>query len=201
MSVRIKPRNGKRPITRTPSELPSATAPLDLRVPEVMTSEPESVARLRADTSDVSVSERTGTLHFYVGCIVLFLITALSIALYATARFMPKQREVIPEEKPISSIQPIPTSTPSAVPVTLEILNGSGKAGAAKQAAETVTRLGFEVISVGNTSIQDGNTLQLAEGVRSRAEEIIARLSEFNISDQTGTVSGSTVSARLILGK
>lgn len=187
-------------MSRVPPEPPVAVAP-DPIVPEVITSEPESMSRLRAESPHISDSERTATIHYYLGCVGVFLIVALSIGLYVSARLMPKQQEVTSVEKPVPSEQPLPTPTLSEVPITFEILNGSGKAGAAKQAAETVTRLGYNVISVGNTSVQDGNTLQLAEGVRSRAGEIIARLSEFTLSDQSSTLSGSTASARLILGR
>lgn len=85
--------------------------------------------------------------------------------------------------------------------ITFEVLNGSGVAGAAKKAGDSVTSLGYQVVQLGNASIITGNKLYLNQGSEPYSSQILSDLSGFNISTVSGELTDGTASAKFVIGK
>ena len=117
----------------------------------------------------------------------------------------------------ISFMRATPTPEPSATPeptekpidrssITIEVLNGSGKAGAAKKAADLLEGLGYKIEGTGNAdkSTYEESVLEVQDSVD---EEIIALLQKdleqnYTIASQSGTLSSTDkASVRFIIGK
>lgn len=101
----------------------------------------------------------------------------------------------------------LPLATPEPFKfedMTWEVLNGSGKAGAAKAAAVKLEKLGLQVVSIGNA---DGGTysqtqVYLPSPIGGHTQEIMSRINqEFSGATYSGELTGSSVSGRLVVGK
>lgn len=86
--------------------------------------------------------------------------------------------------------------------ITIEVLNGSGIAGTAKKAADKLTALGYNVVSTGNSSVQTGSGLYLSQIAVSQETSILTDLTGMGYQASfSGELTGSTASARIIIGK
>lgn len=85
--------------------------------------------------------------------------------------------------------------------IYFEILNGSGVAGEARRIGNRIEEVGYKVVSTGNAARTNGNKLYLSKTAQEFSEQIIADLTEFDISTVSGVLTNSTASARLIIGK
>lgn len=85
---------------------------------------------------------------------------------------------------------------------TLEILNGSGVAGAAKKIADKLSALGYEIIKVGNADVVEKTQVYLSSEMESFKSEFLKDL-EADLKEATisGELKDSTASARIIIGK
>lgn len=86
--------------------------------------------------------------------------------------------------------------------ITLEILNGSGVAGAAAETADIFEELGYEILEIGNADETIGNQLY----VNPEVADLIAVLledveGELDIASVSGELEDSSASARIILGE
>lgn len=103
--------------------------------------------------------------------------------------------------------EPSPSPTPITIDRgswTIEVLNGSGVAGAAAKAAEKLEKLGYKVTKTGNAEDEVTITELYVSKVKSDSETklLIDDLkSDFGDLTVTGELSDSTASVRIILGK
>lgn len=150
--------------------------------------------------------EKTNKKLFTAGLIVvLFIFGITGWVFYLTNRYAEKttQEEITLEEG--TTEEPAATPAPTQLEreeITLEILNGSGVAGAAGDATEIFEALGYEVVETGNADDTVGNEIY----VNPEFEELIEVLledveDELDISSISGELDDSDASARIILGE
>lgn len=87
--------------------------------------------------------------------------------------------------------------------VTLEVLNGSGVAGAAKKIADSLASLGYDIIAVGNAPEEiDQTQVLISENLKKYEAEFLKDLNEsLSEASVSGTLEDSTASARITIGK
>ncbi len=150
--------------------------------------------------------EKTNKKLFKTGMIVVLIIFgATGWIFYLTSRYSEKtaQEKITFEEE--TSVEP--TTAPTLVQlereeITLEILNGSGVAGAAGDATEIFEALGYEVLETGNAEDTVGNELYVDPEVEELVEALLEDVeSELDISSISGELEDSDASARIILGE
>lgn len=150
--------------------------------------------------------EKTNKKLFRAGMIVVLIIFGVTgWIFYLTSRYTEKttQEEIALEE----GITEEPTATPAPIQlereeITLEVLNGSGVAGAAGDAAEIFEALGYEVVETGNADNTVGNELYVNPEIEELVEILLEDVeSELDISSISGELEDSDASARIILGK
>ena len=150
--------------------------------------------------------EKTNKKLYRTGLIVVLVIFGITgWIFYLTNRYSQKttQEEITLEETETAT----PTPAPELVQlereeITLEILNGSGVAGAAGDAAEIFEALGYLDVETGNGDDTVGNELH----VNPEFEDIIDVLledveSELDVSSIAGELEDSDYAARIILGE
>ncbi len=141
--------------------------------------------------------------------VLLVALLLLVVGGFFLLRNQPSVKNLISSATPT----PSPTSTPAPTeePKTLdksqwslEVLNGSGKSGYAKQIADQIKALGYPVVKVGNADNQNYDQTQvlvkaeLAEDV----ELVIADLKDIiKVASYGGQLKEGTASARIIIGK
>ena len=136
----------------------------------------------------------------FVGGILICLFILIVTVIVAVFRFR------IEQEKPVTKQEN--QNTVIAQPVfnkkdfVFEVLNGSGKAGEAKKAAEILQSLGFEVIKVGNADNNSDKTIIILDTkLISLADSLLQALQkDFKIATVSGNLTDTTGSARLIIG-
>lgn len=87
---------------------------------------------------------------------------------------------------------------------SFEVLNGLGVTGAAKELAEKLNALGYQVIKTGNADRDNYQETQILikKGLEDKIDLVIADLKKtVRIASVGGELKDSTVSARIILGK
>ena len=141
-----------------------------------------------------------------VGLITLLFVFGLTgWILFLTTRY---SQEVVREvETETQTEAPVETATPAPVQlereeISLEILNGSGVAGAAATTAETFEQLGYQIEEIGNAESTDGNELYVSSEVEEQIDVLLEDVEEeLGISSISGELEDSSASARIILGR
>lgn len=119
------------------------------------------------------------------------------------------------EEEPTEEPTTAPTEKPSANPVdsktgldrselSIRVLNGSGEAGAAGEAAEILRNLGYVVSSTGNADNFDYENVSIE--VKSESSDFLSLLKSdlsgtYTIDGTSSTLSDSSYDAVIIIGK
>jgi hypothetical protein len=99
------------------------------------------------------------------------------------------------------TLAPTPTPNPRRL-VRLEVLNGSGTAGAAGQTAEKLAKLGYTIVKTGNADNQKYLKTEIYLSPKFLASDyLFTDLLDFGTATKSGTLSDSTASARIIIGK
>lgn len=137
--------------------------------------------------------------------VLLFIFGVTGWVFYFTNRYSQKtaQEEITLEE----GITEEPTANPAATQlereeITLEILNGSGVAGAAGDAAEVFEALGYEDVEIGNADETEGNELYVSSDIEDLIDVLLEDVEEeLDISSISGELDDSDASARIILGE
>ncbi len=151
-------------------------------------------------------SEKSNRKLFMAGLIVvLFIFGVTGWVFYFANRYSEEttQEEITLEEGATEE----PTATPASTQlereeITLEILNGSGVAGAAGDAAEVFEALGYEDVEVGNADDTEGNELYVSSDIEDLIDVLLEDVEEeLDISSISGELDDSTASARIILGE
>lgn len=150
--------------------------------------------------------EKTNRKLFVAGLIVvLFVFGVTGWVFYLTDRYAEKttQEEITLEEGTTEEPAATPASTQlERGEITLEILNGSGVAGAAGDAAEVFETLGYEDVEIGNADETEGNKLYVSSDIEDLIDVLLEDVEEeLDISSISGELDDSTASARIILGE
>jgi len=153
------------------------------------------------DTKD-SVVDRKNHVVFAFGILAAVAIIVGAIVVFGIYLGSAK----MPEEEAEHQTKTIPTATPTPAfvrsNVTFEVINASGVSGAATKAKDALTQIGYTVLSVGNGKKQATSSLLLARNLSATdVSEILADANSlFSISSSSGDLTGTTASARIILG-
>jgi len=181
-----------------PQELPPVAVPPP--PPAAATSETGIEEMLDSEPVDES-HRKTNVFLFTLGAGIAVTLIAASIVVFVIYLGSSKVPDVVLPEAPHA---PEATPTPyfSRISITFEVLNASGVAGAAGKGAAKLTELGYTVISTGNAKKQTQSQLFISPLVTAAAttELLTDTQSLFTIGSSSGELTGSTASARLILG-
>lgn len=165
-------------------------------------------------TSSVSTIEPTPRglgkkqkITFLAGILFVALILLSTATIILTFNNMLGQEKIIKTvelevRKPQAEKDSKPTLDKSEW--TFEVLNGSGVAGAALNAAKKLESLGYKVIIIGNADEQTFTLTELsvAKDKFDQADLLLEDLqAEFPSATLSGELTDSTASARIILGK
>ena len=110
------------------------------------------------------------------------------------------------EEKTETTLTPTPKPKASIdrSEWSLEVLNGTATPGLAKDLADKLETLGYEIILTGNADNKDYEESQILITSEKDSEEIDLLLEdikkEIDISSSSGDLEDSTASARIIIG-
>ena len=185
----------------TTTDAQSTTIDKDDSEPTSALEEPQSqtppTESLLEDPNESSIKKR-----LIIALIIVILATA-SITIY----YLYAKKITTTSDKP----QPTPTSesqsqaspqTLNKADWTLEILNGSGKTGAAAALAEKLTTKGYQVIKTGNAP-KNTTTTQIffADSIKGQADLFLEDIKdELPNPTDAGSLNDSTASARIIIG-
>jgi hypothetical protein len=158
--------------------------------------------------SDEAPIDKTNRKLFVLGIIfLLFIILSTAAFCYFILNSQEENEvSVLPKEpnQESSSSAQVGMKDSSEIVWVFEVLNGSGKAGAAKKAADKLQSLGYPVIKTGNApqSNYKENQIFINTELKGKVGSLIDRLKdEFNISTISGEFKDSTASARIIIGR
>lgn len=144
-------------------------------------------------------------LYLIIGGVLAAMVVTGGVVL--SRRAFKEQRELL--QSP-AAVTPITITTPSPTPapvlnrgdLTIRVLNGSGKRGAAGELAKFLEGLGYSVSLTGNTNVQTGSKLRLKLG-----SEIYREILAADLEPKLGVASGSglpqmdVVGAEIIIGE
>ena len=150
--------------------------------------------------------EKSNRRLFTIG-LVAFIATLITAGAYIAYSFSTKRSAEMEDE--------LLALTPTVVPVSptpaldrlifkLEVLNGSGVAGAAASAASTLSSRGYPIIRIGNADKSDYENTQvfIAKDLVSQEESLLKDFAvDFPSASNAGELKNSTASARIIVGK
>jgi len=210
MPAKPKSKKVKAPVAKKPLEIPPVEkpAPSQEQSPVAVPPPPPPAATSETgieemmDREPVDESHRkTNVFLFTLGIGVAVALIAASIIVFIIYLGSSKVPKVV--EPAVSSV-PAATPTPyfSRISITFEVLNASGITGAAGKGATKLTDLGYTVISTGNAKKQAQSQLFVSSLLSSAVTiELLADMqSLFSVGSSSGELTGSTASARLILG-
>lgn len=187
------------PIEAPVPQPPVAEAPVATPPPPVATPVENLEQILDSDTKDSVVDAKnhvvfafgiTAAVAIIIGAIVVFVV------------YLGSSKK--PEEGVVQKTTPTASPTPSFLrsSVTFEVINASGVSGAATKAKDALEQIGYSVLSIGNGKKQASSSLQLASSLSAvDVSEILADTNSlFSIGSSSGSLTGTTASARIILG-
>lgn len=188
-----------------PKVIVAAPAKQDLAPPDaqaVPVAEPVTNLEeiLDTDTKD-SAADAKNRVVFTIGIIATLAIIAGAVVVFMMYLGSSKTpREV---EHP-AMVSPTPTPSPAFTrsQLSFEVINSSGVPGAATKGATALTQAGYTVVSVGNGKKQATSSVLLAKSLTpAEVSEVLADVNSlFSVSSSSGELTGSTASARIILG-
>ena len=176
-------------------------------VPNVPLNAPLEVESAKEDRfEELPPIEKKNKKIFIIGLFIAVVIITSTLSLgYLFLTNQSSKSNVVPE---VVEEEKEPTPTPVKLvreDWTIEVLNGSGIAGAAKKMADKFEELGYTVVKTGNADNKDYETTEVfissEEKSEGEAKLFLEDLDkEFGISDSSGNLSDSTASARIIIG-
>jgi hypothetical protein len=187
--------------TPHPQVLPRAT-PTPPPVDDIPTiEEPEGLEEMLENDGDESALEQKNKILFGVGLLAtigLIVATLIVFSIYLNAPKVQKQETANIE------VAATPSPTPAFIPssVSFEVLNGSGVAGAASKAGQTLESKGYVVLKTGNATKQAATEVFISKSLSPvMVSGLLADLSSlFSIASSSGELTDSTATARLIIG-
>jgi hypothetical protein len=161
----------------------------------------ENLEEMLEEDGDDSALEAKNNMLYLGGAVGTIAIIVVTLGIFVIFLNAPKvKKQMVVEEV---AVQATPTPTPMLkTTIAIEVLNGSGVAGAASRAAVSLVDKGYTVVSTGNTKKQDTTQLFVAKNVPSDVAAVLfADFSAlFDISSNSGELTDSTASARLVIG-
>jgi len=186
-------------------ELPEPPVPLakqGLPQPDVPVEVPvENLEQILDDDTNDSVTDRNNHVVFAFGILAALIIIIGAVVVFVMYLGSTKVPQMATNRMAVApTASPTPAFVRSAV--SFEVINASGVSGAASKAKDALMQLGYTVLMVGNSKKQATSSLVLASSVSASAvSEILADVNNlFSISSSSGSLLGSTASARIILG-
>lgn len=177
-------------------------------VPSISINAPLKVEDPGNETLEEVPSEEKNKKWFVLGCCVAIIIIILSIvfAVYlfknppVAEKKVNFEKPAVVEEKKTETV----TSTFNRGEWSLEILNGSGVKGSATTTSSKLENLGYKIIKTGNADKSNylKSKLYVSSAFSNQFQELLNDLKEqLSISTISGELTGSTASARIIVGK
>lgn len=144
-------------------------------------------------------------LYLIIGCILAAMVAGGGIVLSQKA-FREQREQLVSPAAAIPTPVAAPTATPTPIvnrsDLTIRVLNGSGKRGAAGELAKYVEGLGYSVSLTGNTNVQTGSKLRLKSGSEIYREILTEDLeSKLDLASGSGLPQGDIVGAEIIIGE
>lgn len=171
------------------SEVPTIDKNAPLKIEEVSISD------------ELSIKEKTNKKLFLIG-IAVFTAIIVGTGIFATFWLNTNPSRELSETKEVSPGPEVAPTKPAfdKGSITFEVLNGSGLAGAAKKYADNLQTLGYNVVKIGNADNSEYQNTQLyvASNLLDKIDPV---LTDLKISSVSGTLTDSTASARIIVGK
>ncbi len=148
-----------------------------------------------------------GHLKFFIGLGIFLIILVVAGGIVLSQRAFRDQRQAL--QSPAAEIPtsvPTPAATPTPVlnrgDLTVRVLNGSGKRGAAGELAKFLEDLGYSVSITGNTNLQAGSKLRLKPASEIYREILTADLeTKFEAASGSGLPELDVVGAEIIIGE
>lgn len=152
--------------------------------------------------------KKSGKKFIIIGAAFVLAITAAAALVVIGLNRNKAVENIAPETTKTQEIQTAPPKEEAPAMIfdktkfTLEILNGSGVAGAAKKIADKLSPLGYEIIKVGNAEEVEKTQVYLSSAMENFKSEFLKDL-EADLKEATisGELKDSTASARIIIGK
>lgn len=190
-------------------KIPTASLDAPLKIDEVISGPeiPQSDinAPLKVETDPQALAgenqEKSNKKLFAAGSIIGAIIVMAAIGFYF---YLPKNNQDESTKQPAqSTVQAQPQPEFVRSDWSLEILNGSGVAGAAKKAADSLASLGYKIIKIGNADLDVSNTQILtADSLSTDKDKLLTDVQkDFPQAALSGQLTDSTASARIIIGK
>lgn len=154
------------------------------------------------DDAEESVLEKKNIWLYRAGIAVtvgIIFVTLAVFTVYLNAPKADKQVKEAPQE--LAQMTPTPIAFRPG-DITIEVLNASGVAGAAARAAAALEAKGYSITGTGNTKKQTATQLMISQSVQPSIQTFLKAdiASLFDISSGSAALTGSTASARLIIG-
>ena len=189
---------------RKKSPAPSKDSPLPaMPVPEIQKEASLAVEKISETPEEIPIEKKNRVLYFFS-----FIFVALIIFTSVTVYYLYQKEKSDITKLQTAQATPRPVSpTPNPFQTgdwSLEVLNGSGKAGTARKAAVNLSSLGFKVITVGNagkSSYQNVNVYISKDLAKFESEFMKNITSLFPFATVSGLLEVSSPSARIIIGK
>lgn len=147
--------------------------------------------------------ERQNKILFAASTALLLIIAVVSAGVLVTFQKNAGQ-EASPTPLPTQPVLPTATPAFSRTLWNLEVQNGSGIAGSAAKAAQKLTDIGYQVVTIGNadkTGYKNFN-VYITASLKSYQSELLKDLATlFPTATYSGELNGATTSARIIVGK
>jgi len=188
--------------TSTPTSPPVQPTPTTTPTPPPT---PEETPSEETEEDNEVPLEKRNTKLYIIGIVLSILVMGATAGLfYFRSKQAEKEAESV-ETGVEEVVEPTATPTPSSLSreeISLEILNGSGVAGAAAEVASIFELLGYEIIEIGNADETEGNQLYVDSDLEDLLDQLLEDVEEeLDISSVSGKLTGSTASARIILGE
>lgn len=198
------PPTAEPPVAPEPSKEPAAA---DATTPEPSPSpDISSGPTLEEKPGEEVPPEKRNAKLFTIGLILtLAVLGSVGGIFYFKNNQAVEEEVVLGETEEAVEEEMVATPTPGALTreeISLEILNGSGVAGAAGDAAEEFEELGYQIAEIGNADTTEGNELYVNPEVEGLVEQLLEDVEGMlEITSVSGELTDSDASARIILGE
>lgn len=199
------------PAPEAPTDAPAAptptpTLPLAQPAPTPTPILEETSSEEKEEENEIPLEKRNTKLYVIGIVLSIFVLGATVGLFYFRSRQTKEEVESTETEiEEVAEVTPTPIPTTSSLSreeISLEILNGSGVAGAAAETASIFEELGYEIVEIGNADEVEGNQLYVDSDLEDLLDQLLEDVGEkLDIASISGKLTNSTASARIILGK
>lgn len=140
---------------------------------------------------------------FIFGLLIATVVTALTIGYF----FLSAKKDTsqpTPNQSPTAEKVEEKTSAYNRSDWSIEVLNGSTKAGAASKLAKSLETLGYKITKTGNADNKnyEKSVVLLGSDIEKYKDDFLADLKNgITIPNETGSLKDSTASAQIIIGE